>query len=422
MKFELSLLQKFIADIAPESIRILGANEFAEKQKEWLGFISAEKERVCAAITNSVYQVQDSILLEVFIQHHIQVLTTLADTLLEYKKKLPPKHTARYFYKLVCSYIDDILGYIMNYFGKYFDDKLTLPKTHAAIAATSIAEKILEIEALFKQTAVRAPLLQIALKPLHAFAADPYHATYKYLNYLQQLCQQLLLIEQESWENHVFYNFALIVDHLKDTGRSEASINVKLFILLIYMNFNVTEFAGYCIENLKQKLKGLSKHDGRKLLETYIKLFEHFRIKPHAALDDSQPENILDMLRRFMVLEISYIATYDTSSDNAASSPAPTRNDHFKIKTDASIREIAVILRLFADAKIGIIRNKLNQDFFDRAAEYISTKNADTVSPKSVKSKSHALELGAMRRVKDRLLNCINLLQSWITKYPSTDF
>jgi len=421
MKNELTTLQKFVEEtIPPQKIIHLSIDELDPLLSGWLDFANTEKERIIDAITDVALHCKDSLVTENYIQHHQLIINTLAGKVLEYRDSINPStaNAIREFYQHICQVLESVLTYILTYFAKYFDANAPLPPHYATIVAVELAKELSAINALFKDMAVKRDLLQIATGPLRRFIDSPENYSYNDLSYRQELAKQLLAITNDDLANLAFYNFTMIADHLKDTGRDEAEITVRLYILLLYMNFNSTEFTGYCIRNLQLKVNAAGPERGQNILAVYSQLLDHLRIKPNAVLDRTEPDSAVDMIKGWINTERNY--REQIQPQQFSTNGRPRKNGKLKLKL--SSRELAVLLLVFQDEKIGIIQSELNKDTLETISDFLSTVATEDLSPKALKSRlfdvQKGLDRGAVESLKSRMLDCVQLLQKWTAKTP----
>lgn len=415
MKYQLTTLEQLVETVNPE---IVNPADFARRQDEWLKTFREEKERIVRVLMNKVFDVaSDSKRLEVYVQQHQHGITALAIILFRYISLSSKERQS--FYTSLCEDLKSLLSYILRHCDKYLDLNLPLPHNYSTLVVSDLEGQLQHVEEHFRGPEWSSELLDLALNPIRDFVHNKKSITYRRLLYYQELLYQISLLSADHEVSYMMYHYQLLDNIMKEIGKTETKENVKINILLLYMNFNAPDYIAYCIAGLNRKFGDLPNPERLRIMRIYRKFITHVKLKPSFSFMPEIKESTLDQLQYWIEREIEYLEREQLNGNEGEQKSAPNEPTD-KIRTSLSAKELAVFIRLFAEAKI--ITNQSNREVYRAVSQYFTTTGTDGLTFEGIRSRNYNLSRNAVYSVKERLLTCVNILQRWLNRGEKLSF
>jgi len=370
MNYELTGLEHMVEQLHPAALITYGHSDDSPKKLDhWLHQIAAEKERVSLALINTSFQLADSKKIEYYIQRHQQGAISLNETITRYANDIidgityPVRDAYKKLYFEINLIIEGLISEILKRFTNYVDLDATLPSAYYELARKEISGDLEKIMGMYNRPDVSKELMGIITRPLRNFVSGATAVTsYRTLNYNRELLFQLLMLHEGEAVSYMVYNYQVVVNSIDQMIKMETEMNVKLNILLLYMNFNTPEYTAFCTAGLTRKLKTLpSDGDRIRMLQMYIKFLDLIRHKPGMALMSELNETITQQVKTWINLELHFLREQGPSVNGNGHPTVPDFESNTeqvltiakkKIQLMASVAEFALLIKTAPEAEI----------------------------------------------------------------------
>jgi hypothetical protein len=315
-----------------------------------------------------------------FVQLNQAILVRLLDKLHSYKNETAKAETIT-LYEAIGAHVGNILNFIEDFFGNYFDRNEKVPATYLNISLQEVCKKLERLrETLFQNDSVDRDLSNIIANNFDRFCYQyTKNITYNELMYQKDLMDELLT---------------------DDTLSSERSIKEVLF----YFNFNDPDYISYLYKTLstltelqdtKQKKITALRFEQKTINQLTTKL--HIQISPYLP-------SLKEQVNRWIEEEIKFLET-----EPQGIIPLKTEQEQDeKLHLSLSVAKIALLVRLMILDKV--ITNRVVAHVLRIMVKTVTAMQRENISFGSLETKYHNPDKGTISAVKDMLFRWINIL------------
>ncbi|MFM9910205.1 MAG: hypothetical protein ACKVOW_12685 [Chitinophagaceae bacterium] len=287
------------------------------------------------------------------------LLVNISDELLLKKESYPD----------VCKQIETVLNFIQNFFYQYIDmdSKLTKFRSKEFIDCSKLKLQYLQIKLNHSN------LIEIFEECLYDNPDSAEHfISFRQLNYMQNLLQQIETVSTVITENYVRE-------------------------LFIYNNFNSSWFIGYEIKFMKNELSKIHLFADKIIfLQNEYARIDELKHKPGKFYNSQEP-SIKKQLANWITEEIK-----QTEIKNRKVNDKDLVIDtDSKIQTSLSVAKLAVLMRLLVVDKI--IINRTVAPMLKTVSKLFTTLQKDEISFGSLETKYHAPDKTTLNTMKEML-------------------
>lgn len=384
VRYELQELEKLISS-GDQTI-------LDEKQHSDLkNTVGSEIERIKQTFVHEVFSFEDERHLERYIQYHQQALIRLMDkSALFIHTENPADQKRKKFYEVFYAGLEELLLFVERHFAKYFDQDAKAPEGYIDMARKDARTNIRRIQKAFgaKQTDQRLiDLLLHILKKVVDSKLDQ-GITYRKVMYAKEVQKELFrLIERESevqdWD-----------DELRQ--------------VMYYLNYNSVKVLTYHAHYISSLLdQSETRAEKIETLSFVLKKINQSQVKPGIRYNQNGSP-LKDQLNIYIAEEIDYQERLQQLSNSSSDRSPDSFLPGFKLKFEASVSQLAYLLRIFMETKF-IINNNLSQ-VLHFLVKYVITKRSETISYGSFRSKFYSTEAGTKESVRNMLVSMIQYI------------
>ncbi len=316
-----------------------------------------------------------------YVQVNQAMLIRLIDKLYSYKQKDGLCNNILYLYTTISQHLENILDFVEDFFGNYFDRNEKVPAAYLIISIEELGRqsKILKQTLEFNGT-INPELINILVNNFNKFCIPKIHgATYYELVYQKDLMNELLT---------------------EKTLESEGTIREVLF----YFNFNDDEYVAYVYNKLTALTESLpTKIEKIAALRFEQKNINQLGTKLNCCLCCTMP-SLKEQINHWVEEEIKFLET-----DLTFEKPHTTDNElDEKIHTSLSVAKLALLIKLMVIDKI--ITNRVVAHVLRTVIKTVTTLQKENIAFGSLETKYHNPDRGTICAVKDMLFRWINIL------------
>ncbi|MEQ1587905.1 MAG: hypothetical protein ABL895_18620 [Cyclobacteriaceae bacterium] len=387
-------------DELPKLVSLLNQslNQGALEQQEFVrikSIIEAETDRIKKAFIKEVFGMRKEKHVERYIQYHQATLVELIDSLvahlnsdeLDHVHEISTTPTRLNMLKIFYQCMEDLLTYIEKHFAKYFNQHAKSPESYRYVVHRDIKNKVPDVRYALEKKRINRRLLTMVLNPLDNFisAVRTEEVSYKRMIYLKEL-----LLEVED------------LSTLKLTGER---LDYKLCLSMGYLNYNSPRFFKYVtteIHRIIQEQETLSRQLEK--LAYFLKIVNQVPVKPGFTFNEKF-NSIKDQLSVWISEEIYFFEKRQQLTITFPDADDPVQKD-FKLKLNLSVAQLACLLRGLKD--IHIITNNNMLEVIRFFASIVQTKQTESVSWESLRTKFYNTDEPTRENIKDLALSLFN--------------
>jgi hypothetical protein len=380
VRYELQELEKLISS-ADQTIR--GEQQCVSVKEA----VKQEVERIKQTFVHEVFSFEDERHLERYIQYHQQALIRLMDkAALFINSENPSDQQRKQFYELFYPGLEELLLFVERHFTKYFDQDAKAPEGYIAIARKDAKANIKKLQKAFAAKAIDQRLVDLLLHILKKIvdSKPDQGTTYRKVMYAKEVQKELSrLMEGESqildWD-----------DELRQ--------------VMYYMNYNSVKVLTYHAHYISSLLdQAETRAEKIEKLSFVLKKINQAQVKPGIRYHPNGLP-LRDQLNNYVTEEIDYQERLQQLTSGAPDNSSDSFPG-FKLKFEASVAQLAYLLRLFMETKV-ILNNNLSQ-VLHFLVKYIITKRSETISYGSFRSKFYSVDTGTKESVRSMLVSMI---------------
>lgn len=344
-----------------------------------------EVERIKNKLINEVFSFEDERHLERYIQFHQAALIGLLDRL---NSRAELKATKSDFFKLIYGHVDAVLRFIERHFAKYFDQDARAPEGYLTLARMEAKESIDLLSKSFADRGADEKLVFLLLQVLHNIfhAGSERGITFRQVMYTKEMRKELFrLIER----------------------RPSGDLNEDLRQIMYYLNYNsvkvITYHAHYIsslVELAETRMEKIEK------LSLVLKNISQAQVKPDIKYNQQAP-SLKDQLMEFISVELEYQEKLQRLNTPAGQRPDSPLSG-FKLKFEASLAQLAFLIRIFLETKL--LSNSNLTHILQFLAAYAITKRSENISFTSFRTKFYNVETGTKQSVRGMLSSMIHYI------------
>ena len=350
--------------------------------------VLAEVDRIKKTFVQEVFGFEDERHLERYIQYHQQALIRMLDETLRTLNL--SKENGRILY----NGLDELLTFIERHFAKYFDQDANIPIAYFNIVRNDLASNIHTINKSLQFRSVDTQITDVIMVALHKIIDAPPGTSFSY--------RQILFAKELQKE---LLSFAKRFDGIDDA-------DAELRNLMYYLNYNsvkaFTYHTGYIDAILAETD---SKADTIERLSFILKTVNQAQVKPGVGYN-FRALSLKDQLNSYIIEEIEHlqrIHQFDSSANGLHSFRELLAI--YKIQFSISVAQIALLIKLFMDAKV--ILNENVVELLRFISKFIISKRSEVISFDSLRSKYYNMEQSTRNAVKDMLLRMLNIIDHY---------
>lgn len=341
-----------------------------------------EVERIKKTLIHEVFTFEDERHLERYIQFHQTALIGLLDKLDSYRHN---NNNRQELFNTITTHLDTILRFIERHFAKYFDQDAKAPEAYLDLARH---EYIAHIDSFTKYvTALHADqtLWSLLLQVLQ--------------NIIDSTIEKGMTFRQVMYAMEVKKELVRIIE--KETP---TDINADLRQAMYYLNYNSVKVVTYHAHYITALLESAeTRSDKIERLSLVFKTISQAQVKPEIRYIPNAP-SLKEQLTEYISVEMEYQERLQRLSD---STPPKSDNplSNFKLKFEASLAQLAYLIRIFQETKL--ISNTNVTHLLQFIATFSMTKRSEGISFPSIRAKFYNVEHSTRQAVRGMLLAMI---------------
>ncbi len=349
-----------------------------EQIKTILTQMAVEKAKFQSLLKNHVFGLTKEKQIELFLKQYHSALIILLDQALENNKAIPSKKKAlKRLANETITCVDQLLSFIETRFSDYLCLDERIPLTYLSVLKKELKPRIDKLNLKLSKEITDDQLRDIVVNCLFFFIDNEYNSvTFQELLYIKELLNELEALEA--------------LEENKSTFSS-------LDRILIYLNFNHTEYMNYLTRKIANKIN--THDDVSKRMDCLLIHFKEFN-QMHRKLGIAlypQQVDLKDELSNWFSQEIFYIEkklhfSIVPLKDKVAGikEQTPVEKEKSKVLCVLSTDQTALILRAADELKI--LMAKSMNEVFKKIVPHLSTPYKENLSYDSMRSKSYVAE------------------------------
>ncbi|MCU7552857.1 hypothetical protein OCK74_27305 [Chitinophagaceae bacterium LB-8] len=374
----------YLINVRINTVNTVGIDASCRFLEIWINETTSETDSIRTYLLKKSVDIENEQSLVLLIYQCQSALIRLLDKVFSYMDPASPLNGT---YDTILKRLEKLLHFIECHYPKYFNKEEKVPDHLLHATQTLIKKELRHLEkTVFAGTDPR-------LKKI--------------------LCSHLQRFTQNNNEEFICYKKLAYVKELVAELKDMSLACQQLMDLLIYMNFNTSDFFQYYVANLGVEIAACNlPAQKRDVLLSAFKSLNQLQEKPGIAFKPKM-KNLKEQIRAWISEEINYLDQQQAyfTVFNEHSPPAPEIIDEEKLHTSLSVQQLAVFIRAARDA--GVLTNKNQTALLKAVASIFHTPNANSISAESLRSKYYTPEPSALDSVKDILMKMFNKVQSY---------
>jgi len=348
--------------------------------------VKREVERIKATLIYEVFHFEDERHLERYIQYHQQSLIRLIDRAIAQTETTAGKNTAK---ATLHNALDELLSFVERHFTKYFDQDAKAPEGYLKLARKEASANIKNFRKALEAMNAESSLIELILRVLTKIESSNVEkgTTYRKVMYAKAIQKEL---------------------HQMTDGRDVKDVNEELRQLMYYLNYNsikvVTYHAHYISSLLDKKETRVDKIETLSLL---LKNISQAQVKPGIGYNLHAP-SLKNQLSEYISVELEYHERLQKLSNRSSGPPEDDLLMGFKLKFEASVSQLAYLIKVLMETKI-IINNNVTH-VINFLVRFVITRKSEAISYGSLRSKFYHVEAGTKQSVRSMLQSMIRYI------------
>ncbi len=352
--------------------------------------VEMEVNRVKQTFIHEVFTFEDERHLERYIQYHQQALIRLMDHT-AFSLNTESKDGQRSPDSIFYSSLEDLLTFVERHFTKYFDQDAKAPEGYIAIARKDAKTNARRLKKILVEKNTDPRIIELMLHVLQKIAqCGPEHgATYRKVMYVKEMQKEMFrLLERKT--------------DIQD-------MDEELRQIMYYLNYNSVKVFAYHAHYITSLLEaGETRAEKLERLSLALKKVNQAQVKPDIRYNLHRG-SLKEQLNSYISEEIDYLERLQQLSGNTTERPMDAFLQGFKLRFDASVTQLAYLLKILIETKI-ILNNNLSQ-VLHFLVRFVTTKRSEAVSYGSIRSKFYNVETGTKESVRKMLLSMIHHIE-----------
>ena len=377
VKYELLELERLLQSPPPDH----------QKSKvNFPGALQQEVERIRQKLIHEVFTFEDERHLERYIQYHQQALIRLLDKSDALLQEGPP--TTREFHRVCCEVLTGLLEFVERHFSKYFDQDAKAPQVYLALVRKEARANSRKLQHQLLDLKADTHLVGLMLMAVQKMAdtRPEKGTTYRKIMYAREVQKELFRL-------------------LQRLQLSQADVNEELRQLMYYLNCNSIKVITYHAHYINTQLEKADTRAGKlETLSLLLKTIGQAQVKPGIGYNP-QALSLKSQLMEYITVEMEY---HERMQQLVTRNPDPPGDfmSGFKLKFEASVSQLAYLIKLLLETKI--ISNTNFTQLFQFIVRFVQTKKSEAVSFGSLRAKFYNVETGTRESVRHLLVTMIN--------------
>ncbi|MDZ7646005.1 MAG: hypothetical protein U5K54_01845 [Cytophagales bacterium] len=384
VRYELQELEKLISS----------GDQTIHDEKQHIALRDAVKkeiERIKQTFVHEVFTFEDERHLERYIQYHQQALIRLMDkAALFISSENPVDQRRKKFYEVFYPGLEELLLFIERHFTKYFDQDAKAPEGYIDMARKDARTNIRKLQKAFSAKEADQRVIDLLLHILKKIVESKpdQGITYRKVLYAKEVQKELFrLMERETkiqdWD-----------DELRQ--------------IMYYLNYNSVKVLTYHAHYISSLLdQSETRAEKIEKLSFVLKKINQSQVKPGIRYNQNGT-TLKDQLNIYITEEIDYQERLQQLSNSSPDRSPDSFLPGFKLKFEASVSQLAYLLKIFIETKV-ILNNNLSQ-VLHFLVKYVITKRSETISYGSFRSKFYTVETGTKESVRSMLISMIQYI------------
>jgi len=185
-------------------------------------------------------------------------------------------------------------------------------------------------------------------------------------------------------------------------------INEELRQIMYYINYNSIKVVTYHAHFITKLLEeSETRAEKIEKLSFILKKINQSQVKPGIRYNQNGSP-LKDQLNIYIMEEIDYQERLQQSGNSSPDRASDSFLSGFKLKFQASVSQLAYLLRIFMETKF-ILNNNLTH-ILHFLVKYVITKRSETISYGSFRSKFYSVETGTKESVRNMLVTMIQYI------------
>lgn len=372
-----------------------------EQVKTVLNKIAEEKSKLQALLLNHVFSLTKENQIELFLKQYHSALILLLDQASESHKTISNKKPVlKNLASEIIACLDELLSFIELRFSDYLHLDERVPVTYLTLAKKELRPRMDKLKRKFSVQKTDEQLKIVILNCLYSFinpGENKYPVTFSELLYIKELLNELETIGELEEQKSVY------------------SVLDKV---LIYLNFNSTEYIGYLTHHIADRINA---HENiSEKMDCLLFQFKEFNQIHQKSGTSLYPQQIglNDEVSNWFTQEIFYLEkklhlSIVPIQDKAAvvKDKSLVENEKSKVLCVLSTDQMALILRAADELQI-LIAKSMNE-VFKTIVPHLSTPYKEALSYDSMRSKSYTAEVRDKKIAIETLENLIEKIKSY---------
>ncbi len=345
--------------------------------------VNKEIERIKQTFVHEIFSFEDERHLERYIQYHQQALIRLMDKLATLNGDVETNRDRDTAYLIFYSSLEDLLYFVERHFSKYFDQDAKAPEGYIALARKDARTNMKKLQ---KALAVKNADPRIISLMLHVLKKiidcdQDQGITYRKVMYGKEIQKELI---------RLFESSALIPD-----------FDEELRQIMYYLNYNSTRVLTYHAHYITALLDAAETRSEKiERLSFALKKINQAQVKPDIRYNQHGP-SLKDQLNNYITEEIDYQEKLHQLSNNSPDRPSDPFLHGFKLKFEASVSQLAYLVRILVETKV-ILNNNVSQ-VLHFLVKFVITKRSEAISFGSLRTKFYSVESSTKDSVRNML-------------------
>lgn len=376
IKYELQEIERLISDRERPEVKKISNKILLDKVRN-------EIERIKKTLIHEVFTFEDERHLERYIQYHQLALIGLLDRV-NINKPEPSSNATDIFY----IQLEELLRFIERHFSKYFDQDSKAPEAYLVLARSDAKENIKRLNKIFDQKKGDREILSLLLQVVQNIVeGNPENGvTFRKVMYATEVQKELFRVS---------------------TKQIEGDFNDELRQIMYYLNYNsvkvVTHHAHYItalLETAETRTEKIEK------LSLVLKKISQAQVKPGVGYSQRAP-SLKNQLTEYISFEMEYQERLQNLNTTPPSQPGDFLSG-FKLKFDASVSQLAYLIKIFIETKV--ISNNNLAEILRFMVKFAVTKKSESISFASLRAKFYNVESGTKESVRGMLTSMIQYI------------
>lgn len=192
-------------------------------------------------------------------------------------------------------------------------------------------------------------------------------------------------------------------------SKATVDVNEELRQLMYYLNYNSIKVVTYHAHYLSSLLdKTETRSEKIETLSFMLKNISQAQVKPGTGYNLHAP-SLKNQLSEYITVELEYHERLQQLSNRPSGPAADDFLSGFKLKFEASVSQLAYLLKVLIETRI-ILNNNLSQ-VINFIVRFVITKKAENISYGSLRSKFYNVESGTKESVRSMLLSMVHYIE-----------